>query len=47
MQGDCPAVGEPGVDEMYIISNSGIDNKIGVAGSRFLWGVARYVNCDR
>ena len=46
MQGDGQAVGAPGVDLVYIGSNSGQNNKIGVAGSRFLRGVASRVNCD-
>ena len=46
MQGDGQAVGVPGVDQLYIVSNLGWDNKIGVAGSRFLRGVADEVKCD-
>ena len=46
MQGDGKVVGAPGVDQLYIGSNSGFDNKIGVTGSRFLRGVAETVNCD-
>ena len=46
MQGDGQAEGAPGTDLLYIVSNSGFDNKIGVAGSRFLKGVAGKVNCD-
>ena len=44
MQGQ--AEGAPGVDRLYIGSNSGGDNKIGVAGSRFLRGVAGKVYYD-
>ena len=46
MQGDGQAEGAPGKDQLYIGSNSGYDNKIGVAGSRFLRGVANDVYCD-
>ena len=46
MQGDSQAKGAPGTDQLYIGSNSGPFNKIGVAGSRFLRGVAKKVNCD-
>ena len=46
MQGDGQAKGAPGKALMYIGSNSGRDNKIGVAGSRFLRGVAGKVYCD-
>ena len=46
VQGDGQAEGAPGVDHLYIGSNSGFDNKIEVAGSRFLRGVAGKVNCD-
>ena len=46
MQGDGQAEGAPGIDLLYIGSNSGRDNKIGVAGSRFLRGVAGTVYCD-
>ena len=46
MQGDGQAEGAPGMDRLYIVSNSGRNNKIGVAGSRFLRGVAGFVNCD-
>ena len=40
VQGDGQAEGAPGIDLLYIGRNSGWDNKIGVAGSRFLRGVA-------
>ena len=46
MQGDGQAEGAPRMDLLYIGSNSGYDNKIGVAGSRFLRGVAGKVTCD-
>ena len=46
MQGDVQVERAPGIDQMYIGSNSGYDNKIGVAGSRFLRGVVGVVNCD-
>ena len=46
MQGDGQAAGAPGVDQLYIGSKSGFKNKIGVAGSRFLRGVADEVTCD-
>ena len=46
VQGDGQAEGVPEVDRLYIGSNSGWDNKIGVAGSRFLRGVAVNVICD-
>ena len=46
MQGDGQAEGAPGEDLVYIGSNSGRYNKIGVAGSRFLRGVAGKVYCD-
>ena len=46
MQGDGQAEGTPGIDQLYIGSNSGRINKIGVAGSRFLRGVAGTVYYD-
>ena len=46
MQGDGQAEGAPGMDLLYIGSNSGRDDKIGVAGSRFLREVAGTVDCD-
>ena len=46
MQGDGQAEGAPGADLVYIVSNSGRNNKIGVAGSRFLRGVAGKVYRD-
>ena len=46
MQGDGQAEGSPGIYQLYIGSNSGTDNKIGVAGSRFLRGVTGFVDCD-
>ena len=46
MQGDGQAEGALGTDQLYIGSNSGFDNKIGVTGSRFLRGVADEVSCD-
>ena len=46
MQGDDQEAGAPAIDLLYIGSNSGRDNKIGVAGFRFLRGVVGYVNCD-
>ena len=46
MQGDAQAAGAPGVDRLYIGSNSGYNNEIGVAGSRFLRGVAGTVYCN-
>ena len=46
VQGDSQAEGAPEVDKLYIGSNSGQNNKIGVAGSRFLRGVASEVYCD-
>ena len=46
MQGHGQAGGAPGVDLLFFGSNSGGDNKIGVAGSRFLRGVAGKVYCD-
>ena len=45
MQSDDQAGGAP-EDKLYIGSNSGWDNKIGVAGSRFLRGVADNIYCD-
>ena len=45
MQGDGQA-GAPGMDQLYFGSNSGLYNKIGVAGSRFLRGVADEVTCN-
>ena len=47
MQGDDQAEGALGTDLVYIGSNSGYDNKIGVTGSRFLRGVAGKVYCDK
>ena len=47
MQGDGQAKGATGVDQLYIGSNLGRYNKIGVAGSRFLKGVADKVDFDR
>ena len=47
MQGDGQAEGAPRVDQLYIGSKSGRFNTIGVAGSRFLRGVAGKVYCDR
>ena len=46
MQGDGQAEGAPGMDQLYIGSNSGWDNKIGLVGSRFLRGVTDNINCD-
>ena len=46
MQGDGQVEGAPTIDRLYIGSNSGRDNKIGVAGSRFLRGVTGTVDCD-
>ena len=46
VQGDGQAEGAPGIYQLYIGSNSGLDNKIGVAGFRFLRGVAGNVYCD-
>ena len=46
VQGNCQAAGAPGIDLLYIGSNSGRYNEIGVAGSRFLRGVAGEVDCD-
>ena len=46
MQGDGQMAGAPAMDQLYFGSNSGWNNKIGVAGSRFLRGVAENVNCD-
>ena len=46
MQGDGQAEGAPGVDQLYIGSNPGYGNKIGVAGSRFLRGVADIIYYD-
>ena len=46
MQGDGQVAGAPGRDLVYFGSNSGYGNKIGVAGSHFLRGVAGTVNCD-
>ena len=46
MQGNSQAEGASGVDLLYIGCNSGSSNKIGVAGSRFLRGVAGRVICD-
>ena len=46
MQSDGQAAGAPGEDLVYIGSNSGRYNEIGVAGSRFLRGVAGEVDCD-
>ena len=46
MQGDGQAKGAPGMDRLYIGSNSGRYNEIGVAGSRFLRGVADEIICD-
>ena len=46
MQGDGQAAGAHEMDQLYIDSNSGRDNKIGVSGSRFLRGVADEVNCE-
>ena len=34
------------MDQLYIGSNAGWNNKIGVAGYRFLRGVAGNVNCE-
>ena len=45
-QGDGQAEGAPGVDLLYFGSNSGWSNKIGMAGSRFLRGVADNVYCN-
>ena len=47
LQGDDQAEGAPGADLVYIGSNSGLYNKIEVAGSRFLSGVAGTVGCDK
>ena len=46
MPGDGQAEGASGMDLLYIGSNSGRNNKIGVTGSRFLRGVADNVKCD-
>ena len=46
VQGDGQAAEAPGEDLLYIGSNSGSSNNIGVAGSRFLRGVAGNVYCD-
>ena len=46
MQGDGQAEGAPGIDQLYTGSNSGLNNKIGVAGSRFLRRVAGKVICN-
>ena len=46
LQIDSQAERAPGEDQLYIGSNSGRDNKFGVAGSRFLRGVAVNVYCD-
>ena len=46
MQGDGQVEGAPGIDRLYISSNPGQYNKIGMAGSRFLRGVAGTVSCD-
>ena len=46
MQGDDQAEESPAIDKLYIGNNSGWYNKIGVAGSRFLRGVAGKVDCD-
>ena len=46
MQGDGQAEGAPGTDQLYIGSNSGRYNKIGVIGSRFQRGVAGTIYCD-
>ena len=46
MQGDGQAAGAPGMDLLYISSKSGFNNKIGMAGFRFLRGVADHVYCD-
>ena len=46
VQGDGQAPWTHGMDRLYIGSNSGYRNKIGVAGSRVLRGVADNVNCD-
>ena len=46
MQGDGQAEGAPGMDQLYIGSNSGYYNKIGVTGSCFLRGVAVNVICN-
>ena len=46
MQGDDQAEGAPGIDQLYIGSNSGKSNYIRVTGSRFLRGVADEVSCD-
>ena len=46
MQGNDQAEGAPEVDLLYIGSKSGLSNKIGVAGSRFLKGVADNVFCN-
>ena len=47
MQGDDQTEGAHRVDLVYIGSNSGRFNKIGVAGSRFLRGVADEVEFER
>ena len=46
MPGDGQAIEVGGIDQLYIGSNLGYRNKIGVAGSRFLRGVSGTVNCD-
>ena len=46
MQGDGQADGTPVIDLVYIGSDSGIVNKIGVACSRFLRGVIGKVYLD-
>ena len=46
MQSDGQVEGASGIDILYIGCNSGWNNKIGMAGSRFLRGVADNVYCD-
>ena len=45
MQGDGQTVEAPEMDQLYIGSNSGYDNKIGVPASCFLRGIADKVYC--
>ena len=47
MQGDGKVEGVPGMDQLYVCSNSDYGNKIGVAGSRFLRGVTGTVLYDK
>ena len=47
MQGDGQVAETPEIDLLFIGSNLGKESKIGVAGSRFLRGIAGQVDCDR